>query len=255
MNKINVSGNETAFKKEWKRFLREHDYKGTDDALDHEELLTTFRNQASTISRFCSGSRPLSADNLTLFAKLFGVREAYLSGKDPYRTQQDLALATKKKETIDAAFHTLFMNLGYADLHTTDTDYNRTFPPNTQIFIESMKQALADAGRDLRMMVDVDADRFVPLSPDAEQSLKNEILDFIRYKLDRLLNGAGSMEVPTCILEDGSQVPHPHTRLPLMDGSSLSLDFNYTPTTILLNSKNAENIEPEIHIDIEEQAN
>ncbi|MBR1440018.1 MAG: helix-turn-helix transcriptional regulator [Lachnospiraceae bacterium] len=227
--------NKTIFKIEWKRFLKEHNYKSTEEALEKEEALAPLKSQSSTISRFCSGSRPISSANLVLFANLFGVTEEYLAGASPYRTEQDLHLAIKKTENITHAIHTLLLNLGYADLYTEATDYNQTFPSNTQVFIENMKKDLADT--DLNLLIDVQKDRFVPLSPEAQEYLINELTDFIQYRMSRLLTGPSSMDVPTCILEDGSTLLHPHEEIPLNDGNVLYFDSKYIPSAKLLNGE------------------
>ncbi len=92
----NMKSHDTIFSIEWNRFLKDNGFSGTKEAIENTEALSGFSTQHETIARFCSGKRSLSETHIDLFSKLFGVRPEYLSGKDSFRTDEDIALFNKK---------------------------------------------------------------------------------------------------------------------------------------------------------------
>ena len=239
-----MKGNKTIFSTEWRNFIKLHGFSGTAEAIEHTDELQGFINQPETIARFCSGRRPISEANIELFAKLFGVRPEYLSGKDPFRTEDDIAMNRKKEEDIARGLRIIFNNLGYVDLFAEKTDYNHTFPENTKAFIESLKDLKE---KNVNLLIDVENDRFVPISYDDEAIFRSEILGFIKYKLGQLFN-ARSEEVPECITESGEHLLSPHNEIELTDGSILSLDLPYVPTNLLLNSSEEIDVQPKMSV-------
>ncbi len=240
-----MKGNKTIFSTEWRNFIKIHGFSGTAEAIEHTDELQGFINQPETIARFCSGRRPISEANIELFAKLFGVRPEYLSGKDPFRTEDDIAMNRKKEEDIARGLRIIFNNLGYVDLFTEKTDYNQTFPENTKAFIESLRDDLTKAK--VNLLIDVQRNRYVPLSYENETLFINELLSFIQYKLGQLFN-ARSEEVPECITESGEHLLSPHNEIELTDGSILSLDLPYVPTNLLLNSSEEIDVQPKMSV-------
>ncbi len=228
-----MKNHDTIFYAEWNRFLKENNYSSTKDAIEQNEKLYGFSNQPETIARFCSGSRHLSEMHIELFSELFGVRPEYLSGKDAFRTEEDIALYKKKEETIINGLYTIFNNLGYVDLNTDRTDYNQTFPNNTIAFIESLRADLRE--RNTNLLIDVENNRYVLLSQNNELIFFNEILSFIQYKLGQIFNEY-SEEIPRCKTDSGDYLLSPHNEIRLNNEETLSIDFPYVPTARLLNN-------------------
>ncbi len=99
----------------------------------------------------------------------------------------------------------------------------------------------------MNLLIDVQNDRYVPLSHDNELLFINEILSFIQYKLGQLFYDHSS-KIPRCITDNGEYLCSPHNEIELKDGSRLNIDFPYIPTNRLLNNSGELDASPDVTI-------
>ncbi len=216
------------FKKEWKAYKKSKNYSSNKDAVEKDDALGPFETQPETISRFCTGKRDLTDQNIEFFAKLFGIRTEYLSGKDNFRTDADKMLYESREKNLRNSFNNILKNLGYANLSCNGADYNVTFPENTKAYIEVLKQIFNEKDN-FSAIFDVQNDLCVYMTTEYENQLINEILDFIKFKLEQLFNNH-SEPIPQWIDGNGKRLQKAHIEIKLKDGSILRLDNPYTPS-------------------------
>lgn len=175
------------------------------------------------------------------FSQLFKVRKEYLTGLDSFRTEADKINNEIANRNLFTAFHKIFVALGYADCLMDNIDYNLTFPSNTRAFIESIKDSLNE--QHATLLCDVNADNLICLSKTEYESFITELTDFIEFKLAKLFMSKETLTVPTVVLDDNSTLLHPKESISLKDGTTLTVDMEYTPTSELTDTTWANFIE------------
>lgn len=223
------------FKEEWELFKKENEYSSADQIL--EICIKKKKYSSSDISNFKSTKKKLQEEDIEIFSDLFGIRKEYLAGLDHYRTTKDKEIAVIKEKSLYMAFHHLLTVLGYADLETDASDYNFSFPSNTMVFLESLKDPSLNEGVSIKdelqkenvsLILDVNKDKFIAMHDDVYKQIISEVTDFIEYKLSKIF--VDSMSVPDVITDNATILRHPKTSLPLKDGMILDFEIKYTPT-------------------------
>ncbi|MDD6035956.1 MAG: hypothetical protein PUC30_07165 [Lachnospiraceae bacterium] len=217
------------FSSELERYKIENGYSSVEKIIEVLGLQCEHYYNPEDFSRFKSGKRKFKDVDFERFSELFKVRKEYLSGLDNFRTEADKINAEVANRNLLAAFHKLFVALGYADCMMDNIDYNLTFPSNTRAFIESIKDSLDE--QNATLLCDVNADNIICLSKNEYNIFLAELTDFIEFKLSRLFMSKEVLAVPTVVLEDNSTLLHPKESISLKDGTTLIVDMEYTPTS------------------------
>jgi hypothetical protein len=217
------------FSNELERYKKENNYSSVEKIIEVLGQQCEHYYNPEDFSRFKSGKRKFKDIDFERFSQLFKVRKEYLSGLDCFRTEADKINAEIANRNLLAAFHKLFVALGYADCMMDNIDYNLTFPSNTKAFIESIKDSLNEQNASL--LCDVNADELICLSKTEYELFIAELTDFIEFKLAKLFMSKETLTVPTVVLEDDSTLLHPKETIPLKNGTALTVDMKYTPTS------------------------
>lgn len=220
---------EERFRIELERYKKENGYSSVEKIIEVLGQQCEHYYNPEDFSRFKNGKRKFREIDLERFSKLFEVRKEYLAGYDNFRTEFDKVNTEINNRNLLASFHKIFVALGYADCMMDSMDYNLTFPPNTKVFIESIKDSLNE--QSITLLCDVNADNLIFLSKTEYESFIMELTDFIEFKLAKLFMSKESINVPSVILEDDSTLLHPNESIPLKDGTTLNFDAEYTPTS------------------------
>lgn len=222
------------FCNELKRFKEENGYSSVEKIIEVLGQQCEHYYNPEDFSRFKSGKRQFKDKDLERFSQLFEVRKEYLAGLDDFRTEVDKINEEIANRNLFSAFHKLFVALGYADCLMDNIDYNLTFPSNTRVFIENIKDSLTE--NHTTLLCDVNANNLICLPETEYEQFIAELTDFIKFKLDRLFMSKGTLTVPMVDLENNSTLLHPRETIPLKNGTDLIIDMKYTPTSEFKNT-------------------
>ena len=220
-----MSKSSERFSTEWEKYKKEHNNISVESIID--QLKPQKQYYRERFSKFKNGSVKLNNEDLTIFSELFNIRQEYLAGIDDYRTNEDFWVARQREKGLFSGIHQILVALGYADTHMEEDDYNPTFPQNTYAFLESLKDSLDE--NNVSLICDVNADTYISIPTSYYEQMMTDIIDYMAFKLDRLFTNASP--IPTVIMEDDSTLLHPSTTIRLKDGSSITVNIQYTPNS------------------------
>lgn len=209
------------FKDELKKFKAKNGIKSNEILLEKFDSQLSIYNREA-LSRFSSGTRRFHIEDIERFSQLFGIRTEYLSGLDHFRTEKDKKRHDDTLLVFEKSIHKILLCLGYADGFMEADDYNITFPENTKLFIENIKEVLNE--QEYSILCSVANNTFITLSNEEYYKLLYEIMDFICFKFSSLFFKKET-KIPDVITEDDNYHLHPNETIELKDGNTYTFDL------------------------------